>query len=244
MPSARSDDRGLRAAAVARRFRAHRRAAGAVRRGARRGCTITTPPRPSSRPTRSTRAACTASRVTIRATATTISTSRSIATQYLRLRPRPAQAAEARAQRVRSDAAAGSPVFRGLFADRGTGGSAAKIRCATVRSNRSACATRAPGIAPYAVVQLRKENAAGTAYNLVGFQTRLTWPAQTRSVRETSRTRAMPNGCASASCTATRSSTRRGCSTPDLRLRGSTAHLVSPDRSPAPKATSKRRPAA
>ncbi|MDQ6930646.1 MAG: methylenetetrahydrofolate--tRNA-(uracil(54)-C(5))-methyltransferase (FADH(2)-oxidizing) TrmFO [Candidatus Eremiobacteraeota bacterium] len=34
------------------------------------------------------------------------------------------------------------------------------------------------GNRPYAVVQLRKENAAGTAYNLVGFQTRLTWPAQ------------------------------------------------------------------
>jgi methylenetetrahydrofolate--tRNA-(uracil-5-)-methyltransferase len=34
------------------------------------------------------------------------------------------------------------------------------------------------GVAPYAVVQLRKENVAGTAYNLVGFQTRLTWPAQ------------------------------------------------------------------
>ncbi len=34
------------------------------------------------------------------------------------------------------------------------------------------------GRTPYAVVQLRKENAAGTAYNLVGFQTRLTWPAQ------------------------------------------------------------------
>ncbi|MDQ2858649.1 MAG: methylenetetrahydrofolate--tRNA-(uracil(54)-C(5))-methyltransferase (FADH(2)-oxidizing) TrmFO [Candidatus Eremiobacteraeota bacterium] len=34
------------------------------------------------------------------------------------------------------------------------------------------------GATPYAVVQLRKENAAGTAYNLVGFQTRLTWPAQ------------------------------------------------------------------
>ena len=34
------------------------------------------------------------------------------------------------------------------------------------------------GKAPYAVVQLRKENAAGTALNLVGFQTRLTWPAQ------------------------------------------------------------------
>jgi methylenetetrahydrofolate--tRNA-(uracil-5-)-methyltransferase len=34
------------------------------------------------------------------------------------------------------------------------------------------------GRAAYAVVQLRKENAAGTALNLVGFQTRLTWPAQ------------------------------------------------------------------
>jgi methylenetetrahydrofolate--tRNA-(uracil-5-)-methyltransferase len=34
------------------------------------------------------------------------------------------------------------------------------------------------GLAPYAVVQLRKEDVAGTAYNLVGFQTRLTWPAQ------------------------------------------------------------------
>jgi len=34
------------------------------------------------------------------------------------------------------------------------------------------------GLAPYAVVQLRRENAAGTAFNLVGFQTRLTWPAQ------------------------------------------------------------------
>ncbi|MDQ2663644.1 MAG: methylenetetrahydrofolate--tRNA-(uracil(54)-C(5))-methyltransferase (FADH(2)-oxidizing) TrmFO [Candidatus Eremiobacteraeota bacterium] len=31
---------------------------------------------------------------------------------------------------------------------------------------------------PHAVVQLRKENAEGTAYNLVGFQTRLTWPSQ------------------------------------------------------------------
>jgi methylenetetrahydrofolate--tRNA-(uracil-5-)-methyltransferase len=34
------------------------------------------------------------------------------------------------------------------------------------------------GRAPYAVVQLRKENVEGTAYNLVGFQTRLSWPAQ------------------------------------------------------------------
>ncbi|MBV8371694.1 MAG: methylenetetrahydrofolate--tRNA-(uracil(54)-C(5))-methyltransferase (FADH(2)-oxidizing) TrmFO, partial [Candidatus Eremiobacteraeota bacterium] len=34
------------------------------------------------------------------------------------------------------------------------------------------------GRTPYAVVQLRKENAEGSAYNLVGFQTRLSWPAQ------------------------------------------------------------------
>jgi methylenetetrahydrofolate--tRNA-(uracil-5-)-methyltransferase len=31
---------------------------------------------------------------------------------------------------------------------------------------------------PYAVVQLRKENVEGTAFNLVGFQTRLAWGAQ------------------------------------------------------------------
>jgi methylenetetrahydrofolate--tRNA-(uracil-5-)-methyltransferase len=34
------------------------------------------------------------------------------------------------------------------------------------------------GKTPYAVVQLRKENRQATAYNLVGFQTRLSWPAQ------------------------------------------------------------------
>ena len=34
------------------------------------------------------------------------------------------------------------------------------------------------GKLPYAVVQLRKENVEATAYNLVGFQTRLSWPAQ------------------------------------------------------------------
>ncbi len=33
---------------------------------------------------------------------------------------------------------------------------------------------------PYAVVQLRKENAAGTAYNLVGFQSRMKWADQKR----------------------------------------------------------------
>jgi methylenetetrahydrofolate--tRNA-(uracil-5-)-methyltransferase len=36
------------------------------------------------------------------------------------------------------------------------------------------------GRTPHAVVQLRKENAGGTMYNLVGFQTRLTYPEQKR----------------------------------------------------------------
>lgn len=36
------------------------------------------------------------------------------------------------------------------------------------------------GLQPHAVVQLRLEDVGGTAYNLVGFQTRLTWPEQRR----------------------------------------------------------------
>jgi methylenetetrahydrofolate--tRNA-(uracil-5-)-methyltransferase len=39
------------------------------------------------------------------------------------------------------------------------------------------------GRIPYAVVQLRKEDEAGTAYNLVGFQTRMTWGEQARLFR-------------------------------------------------------------
>ncbi len=38
----------------------------------------------------------------------------------------------------------------------------------------------ASGQRPYAVVQLRQENREGTLYNLVGFQTKMTWPAQKR----------------------------------------------------------------
>jgi methylenetetrahydrofolate--tRNA-(uracil-5-)-methyltransferase len=39
------------------------------------------------------------------------------------------------------------------------------------------------GAMPYAVLQLRRENASGTLFNLVGFQTKLTWPAQERIFR-------------------------------------------------------------
>ena len=36
------------------------------------------------------------------------------------------------------------------------------------------------GVEPYAVIQLRQENREATMYNLVGFQTKLTWPEQKR----------------------------------------------------------------
>jgi methylenetetrahydrofolate--tRNA-(uracil-5-)-methyltransferase len=39
------------------------------------------------------------------------------------------------------------------------------------------------GHRPFAVVQLRPEDVAATAYNLVGFQTRMTWPEQARVLR-------------------------------------------------------------
>ncbi|MBM4359381.1 MAG: methylenetetrahydrofolate--tRNA-(uracil(54)-C(5))-methyltransferase (FADH(2)-oxidizing) TrmFO [Deltaproteobacteria bacterium] len=39
------------------------------------------------------------------------------------------------------------------------------------------------GKRPHAVVQLRAEDVAGTAYNLVGFQSRMTWPEQKRVFR-------------------------------------------------------------
>jgi methylenetetrahydrofolate--tRNA-(uracil-5-)-methyltransferase len=39
------------------------------------------------------------------------------------------------------------------------------------------------GQRPFAVVQLRPEDAAASAYNMVGFQTRMTWPEQGRVLR-------------------------------------------------------------
>jgi methylenetetrahydrofolate--tRNA-(uracil-5-)-methyltransferase len=39
------------------------------------------------------------------------------------------------------------------------------------------------GRQPYAVIQLRRENLAATLYNMVGFQTKLTWPEQRRIFR-------------------------------------------------------------
>lgn len=39
------------------------------------------------------------------------------------------------------------------------------------------------GRRPYAVVQLRQDDAAGSLYNIVGFQTHMTWPEQRRVLR-------------------------------------------------------------
>jgi methylenetetrahydrofolate--tRNA-(uracil-5-)-methyltransferase len=41
----------------------------------------------------------------------------------------------------------------------------------------------APGVKPYAVVQLRRDNALGTLYNIVGFQTKMKYGAQTSVFR-------------------------------------------------------------
>ena len=41
----------------------------------------------------------------------------------------------------------------------------------------------ATGTQPYAVVQLRREDRAGILYNIVGFQTKMTWPEQRRVFR-------------------------------------------------------------
>ncbi len=41
----------------------------------------------------------------------------------------------------------------------------------------------APGVKPYAVVQLRRDNALGTLYNIVGFQTKMKYGAQTAVFR-------------------------------------------------------------
>ena len=39
-----------------------------------------------------------------------------------------------------------------------------------------------PSVRPFAVVQLRQDNALGTLYNMVGFQTKLTWSEQKRVI--------------------------------------------------------------
>ena len=76
-----------------------------------------------------------------------------------------------------------------------------------------------PDEKPYAVVQLRQDNALGTLWNMVGFQTKLKHGEQTRDLPHHPRPGAARSSPGSAACTATPSSTRRSCSTATLRLK-------------------------
>ncbi len=60
-----------------------------------------------------------------------------------------------------------------------------------------------PDEKPYAVVQLRQDNALGTLYNMVGFQTKLRYGAQGEIFRMIPGLENMPNSRVSAACTAT-----------------------------------------
>ena len=75
------------------------------------------------------------------------------------------------------------------------------------------------GRRPYAVVQLRQDNALGTLYNMVGFQTKLKHGEQVRDLPHDPRAWSRPSSRGSAACTATPSSTARACSTATLRLK-------------------------
>src|SRR6056297_3580757 len=67
----------------------------------------------------------------------------------------------------------------------------------------------APDVKPWAVVQLRRDNALGTLYNIVGFQTKMKYGAQTEVFRMIPGRRSRDW----AAFTATRSSIPPGCST-------------------------------
>ena len=68
-----------------------------------------------------------------------------------------------------------------------------------------------PQVKPYAVVQLRQDNALGTLFNMVGFQTKLKYARAGARAPPDSRTRTAPNSRGSAACIATPSSIRRAC---------------------------------
>ena len=76
-----------------------------------------------------------------------------------------------------------------------------------------------PGERPYAVVQLRQDNALGTLWNMVGFQTKLKHGEQARIFRMIPGLASRPSSRGSAACTATPSSTAPKLLDGELRLR-------------------------
>ncbi len=159
IPRDRSGHRRVRTVAVAALLDDDRRAAARGNGPASaRGCTTSMLRRRSSRPTRSTRRRCTASRATIKATATTTSTFRSTSEQYLQLVADLRTLPTPRAERFRGRRRA--RYFEGCLpieemADRGDDTLRfGPLKPVGLRDPRT-------GTTPYAVVQLRKENVGG-----------------------------------------------------------------------------------
>ena len=75
------------------------------------------------------------------------------------------------------------------------------------------------GRRPFAVVQLRPEDEGATAYNLVGFQTRMTYAGAGARLPDDPGPRGVRNSSGSEACTATRSSTRPGTLDERMQLR-------------------------
>ena len=142
-----------------------------------RDSTTTMRPRPSWPRSRSISRRCTRNRGTTKATVRITSTSRSIASSTRNCSTTCASCQSTNPRSSKSIALGKIPFFEGCLpieemAARGDDTLRyGPLKPVGLRDPRT-------GLTPYAVVQLRKENESGSAYNLVGFQTRLTWPAQ------------------------------------------------------------------
>ena len=99
---------------------------------------------------------------------------------------------------------------------------------------------RNPTVKPHAVVQLRQDNALGTLFNMVGFQTKLRHGEQTACLPDDSGAREGGVRAARRACTATPISTRRNSSMRDCGS-GRCRACVSPARSPAARVMSRAR---
>ena len=99
-----------------------------------------------------------------------------------------------------------------------------------------------PAVKPYAVVQLRQDNALGTLYNMVGFQTKLKYAEQSASSAPFRGWR-MPILHGWADCTATPTSIRRNCWMARCSS-GRAPDFALPARSPAARVMSKAPPSA
>ncbi len=77
----------------------------------------------------------------------------------------------------------GYALFRGLFADRGYGVAGRRTLAYGPMKPVGLTNPHQPTVKPFAVVQLRQDNALGTLFNIVGFQTKLRHGEQARVFR-------------------------------------------------------------